>query len=323
MNSVAFLWNTATVYWYSVVLALAICAGICLFMACCLHAGLSGTKAAAAALLSVVLGGLFGRLLYWNCRADSFETLVQALTTPAAGCFALAGGFFGCTVSAAVVNRRNPELLPMLDCMSIAGCAAIALGRLGNFFTAADRGQIAADLTWLPWAYPVQNSASGLPEYRFATFLFQALVCLVLLAVLLWLFFSPKQRYTNGDLTALFLLVYGASQVLLDSTRYDSLYLRSNGFVSMVQILAAVALAGGIGYFSWRGVKTGGVRRWMIPVWVLIAGFFGCAGYMEYYVQRHGRLSFFCYSVMEHCLVGIVVLSILLWRSAQKSGKDP
>lgn len=318
MNPVAFLLNTTTVYWYSVVLALAVCAGICMFLACCLQNGIPGNKAALAALLSVVLGALLGRLLYWNCRADSFESLLQALTTPAAGCFALAGGFLGCILAALAVNRLTPALPAMLDCMSIAGCGAIFLGRLGNFFSASDRGQIVADLTWLPWAYPVQNSASGLPEYRLATFLFQSLVVLVLLAVLLWLFFRKKDHLADGDLTALFLLVYGASQVLLDSTRYDSLYLRSNGFVSMVQILAAVALAGGIGYFSWKAVKARGVQKGTVVLWVLIAGLFGCAGYMEYYVQRHGRLAFFCYSVMEHCLVGIVVLSIVLWRKSRK-----
>ncbi len=110
----------------------------------------------------------------------------------------------------------------------------------GCFFTESDRGQIMAQFTGLPWAYPVAN-ASGQLEYRFATFLFQAAVAACIGIFLAVIFF--RRRYRSGDITLLFLLFYCASQVILDSTRYDSLYLRSNGFVSMVQVLSAVTLA--------------------------------------------------------------------------------
>lgn len=313
MNQIAYLLNTMTLYRYPLVMALAIVVGFSIFFACCAKKEISAAVIAGAGCTALVLSLLLGRLLYWNCRADSFDSLLRALTTPSAAAFALAGAFLGCGITALVFRKAGTVTL--LDCMSVAGAAAIALGRLGNFFTTSDRGQILTELTSLPWAFPVLNAASGLPEYRFATFLFQSFLAAGLFAALCLLFFSPKaEQRAPGSITLLFLLVYCAGQVILDSTRYDSLYLRINGFVSMVQILAALGLAAALGMLSLRAVKSTGLQKRYYGFWLAMLALFGCAGYMEYFVQRHGRLALFAYLIMEHCLVAIVTLGILLWR---------
>lgn len=320
MNQIAFILEDTTIYWYSVVLALSVLAGICFFMACCHHNQIHSLCAAVAVLLSLALSLVLSRLLYWYCRADSFDHLLQALTTPDAGSFALAGVFAGCGLTALLLGKIFGGTRKLLDCMSVAGCGAIALGRLGNFFTASDRGQILTEMTCLPWSYPVLNPTSGVPEYRLATFLFQAVIAGVLFLVLLVLFFTSRKNAAvpHGDVTLLFLMVYSASQIILDSTRYDSLYLRSNGFISMVQVLSAIVLAVCLVLLSLRAVKTHGLKKWMPLIWISLAGLFGLAAYMEYYVQRHGKLAFFSYDVMEHCLVAIVLLGIWLWRLSTK-----
>jgi len=166
-----------------------------------------------------------------------------------------------------------------------------------------------AHRTSLPWAYPVVT-VSGQLEYRFATFLFQSAVAASLGIFLTVVFFRKKHRY--GDVTILFLLLYSASQILLDSTRYDSLYLRSNGFISIVQILAAGTLGVVSILLCIRAVKSCGMKKWMPPLWISLSGLFVGAGYMEYYVQRHGREAAFGYSLMGLFLAGIAGLGMLL-----------
>jgi len=141
MNQVAFILENTTIYWHSIVLALSVLTGICFFMACCQHAKIPSVPAAATVLSSVLLSLLLSRLLYWYSRADSFQSLGQALTTASSGSFALTGVFFGCAASVLLVGRFTGNPLTLLDCMSVAGCGAVALGRLSNFFTSADRGQ--------------------------------------------------------------------------------------------------------------------------------------------------------------------------------------
>lgn len=317
MNQVAAILDSVVLYRYSLVLALSGAAGVCFFMACCSHVQIPSVRASAAALTAVVLSLPMSRLVYWYGRPDSFDSLTRALTTSSTEDFALAGVFAGCILAALLLGGQGGRK-KMLDCMCVAGCGAISLGRLGCFFTATDRGQIMTRLTGLPWAYPVTN-ASGQLEYRFATFLVQSAVAAAL-AVFLAVVFIRKKR--PGDVTVLFVLVYGASQVILDSTRYDSLYLHSNGFVSLVQLFAAVALTLVLMLLCVRTVKIHGWKNWMIPLWISLIALLGGAGYMEYYVQRHGREAAFAYSIMGTCLACMVALGLLLWRMSQPLVKE-
>ena len=102
----------------------------------------------------------------------------------------------------------------------------------------------------------------------------------------------------------------------MDSTRYDSLVFRSNGFVSIVQVLGALGLALAVVFFSVRMVKARGFRFWQVLLWLLIAGAIGGAGFMEYYVQRHGNEAVFAYSVMTACLLGAVLLTLVIRLTA-------
>ena len=186
--------------------------------------------------------------------------------------------------------------------MAVAGCAGIAVGRLACFFNSTDRGQIITSTQSLPWVYPVTNAVSGATEYRLATFILQAMAALVLFLILLS-FYLPKKQRKDGDTALIFLLLYGVSQIVLDSTRYDKLFFRSNGFVSVVQVLGALGLLLVIVVFSARMVKARGFRFWNVLVWLGIAACIGGAGFMEYYVQRHGDLAAFSYSIMSACLL--------------------
>jgi riboflavin transporter FmnP len=108
-------------------------------------------------------------------------------------------------------------------------------------------------------------------------------------------------------------MAYGASQIVFDSTRYDSLYMRTNGFISIVQILGAVGLVLSIVVFSVRLVKALRFKWWFIPIWIGMLALIGVAGYMEYYVQRHGHLFVFAYNTMSGCLLGAIALTVVVY----------
>lgn len=315
MDKIALVMGETVIYWNSVVLTLGAATAICFFLA--FYIGKCGNAVAgfAAVPLCLVLGTVLARLVHWYSRADSYGSFGAAMTEYTSGGYALLGVFAGCLLTAALLrlvclHRNLPE---MLDCMSLAGLAGIAVGRLASFFNASDRGNILENIRSLPFAWPVTNTVSGAVEYRLATFLIQAFVALVLFAALSGFFVRGQRKgLKDGDTCLLFLLIYGASQVVLDSTRYDSLFFRSNGFVSIVQVFGALALGFAIVLFSVRMAKARGFRFWMVPLWILIAGFIGGAGYMEYYVQRRGNEAVFAYSVMSGCLAAVIALTLLV-----------
>lgn len=318
MEQIAFISGNSVFYWNSIVLALAAGAASCIFLTFYLPGGRPGA-AAAAVPGALVLSLFFGRLLHWYFRPDSYPGFWSAITDYTSGGYALMGCFVGCAAAAGLVRllRLEPFAPAMLDAMSLGGCAGIAVGRLACFFSAADRGQL-MPFTALPLAYPVNNVVTGAPEYRLATFVLQAMAAALIFAALAVFFLLGKKRRT-GDVTLLFLLLYGLTQAVLDSTRYDSLYLRSNGFVSAVQLLSAAALVGVSALFSARMVKGRGMRRRYVPLWIGMLALLGGAGYMEYFVQRHGDRALFSYAIMTACLGIFTALSLLTYRAAVKS----
>ena len=87
--------------------------------------------------------------------------------------------------------------------------------------------------------------------------------------------------------------------------------MRSNGFVSIVQILCTVAVVVSIVTFSVRMVLARGFKWYFILLWVLQLASMGGAGYMEYYVQRHGDLAAFAYKNMGACLAVMVLIALI------------
>lgn len=320
MDKIAFYSGGTAIYWNSVILTLAAATAICFFLA--FYLGKSGNGAAgfAAVPVSMVLSLVFARFFHWYCQSDSYQSFSAAMTDYTAGGYALMGVFLGCFLAAGLtrivcLHRNLPE---MLDAMSIAGCAGIAVGRLSSLFNASDRGQVLVNFRSLPLAYPVSNAVSGAVEYRLATFALQSMVALALFLGLTVFYCKGQKRgkLKDGDTCLVFLLLYGASQVVLDSTRYDSLFFRSNGFVSVVQVLGALALVLAVLLFSRRMVKARGFRAWQILLWLLIAIAIAGAGYMEYYVQRWGSKALFAYSVMSACLLFVICLTLSIRRLA-------
>ena len=316
MERIAFIVGETFLYWSSIILTLAAASAVCLFLALYLKKCGNPVAAAVTVPLAMLLSGVLARLVHWYCRVDSYASFAAAMTDYTSGGYALAGVFAGCFLAAGILRllRVSNDLPEMLDCMCLSGSLGIAVGRLSSFFNGSDRGQILTSVTELPWAYPVTNTVSGAVEYRLATFVLQAMAAGALFVALtaFYLEGSKRKKLKNGDTTLIFLLCYGASQVVLDSTRYDSLFFRSNGFISVVQVLGALGVALAVVVFSVRMVKARGFRRWYVALWAAIAALVGCAGYMEYHVQRHGNQALFAYSVMSVCLAAVVILTLVI-----------
>lgn len=326
MDKVAFLTEHGYVYWHSIFLLLGILAAAALFLAL----GLAKKTCPVRALLAVpplaLAASLYlGRLIHWYCRFESYESLSAALGHLGSGGFSLIGAFLGVLLACLLARLLGltRDLPGLLDAAAPAGALGIALGRLGDLFTVADRGKILiADpaLQRLPWASVVTNAA-GETEWCLATFCFQSIFAAGLCLLLLPAFFLPRKRqpqreaWTRGNVAALFLLVYCAGQIVLDSTRYDALFLRSNGFVSLEQILCALTLAGLLTMYAVRSVRTHDLRPLHLLSWLAALGCLGGAGYMEYYVQRHGDRYLLAYGVMSACLLVYVLLAWITYRS--------
>lgn len=328
MEKVAFINGGTFIYWSSIILTLAAVSAIMLFAALYLRKSRNGAALCVAIPMSVFTSIILGRLIHWYGFTDSYASFQAAMTNYSWGGYALLGVFAGCLLTALVLRilRICKNLPEMLDCMTLAGGVGIAVGRLACLFNSADRGSLVGENWGLPFAYPVTNVVSGAVENRLATFMIQSmltgLIVAVLIGYLLWSR-AKKSKVRDGDITMLFLSAYGACQIVLDSTRYDSLFMRSNGFISVVQIVGLVAMVLPLVIFSVRMVKANGLKLYHFALWVGFLAMGGVAGYMEYYVQRHGDKAVFAYSLMSVGVAVMVALTVAIRALALHPQKKP
>lgn len=323
MDRLAFIIGNIFLYWDSVILALACTSAVLLFAAFYLDFGGNALALEAVVPLAVTFSLLAARFFHWYSCWDRYAGFLTAMTELSSGGFALMGVFLGCFLAAVTVHLTGLEqkLMQLLDAMSLAGAAGIAVGRLSFLYNAGDRGQVLQSVSGLPWAYPVVNQVTGQMEMRLATFVLQAMAVGVIFLVLAA--YSRWKGRKSGEITLLFLLLYGASQAILDSTRYDSLYFRSNGFISIVQVAGAVAAVAVTVFFAVRLVKVWGLKKWFPALWLLSAALMGGAGYMEYHVQRHGDRAVFAYCWMSVFLVLFVSASVGMFTALKYKENGP
>ncbi|MBO4938197.1 MAG: prolipoprotein diacylglyceryl transferase [Oscillospiraceae bacterium] len=319
MEKIAFITNGSFIYWSSIILTLAVVTAIAVFVA--LYSRRSGNGLAICLMipLSIASSLVLSRFIHWYCRADSYASMSAAMTDYSSGGYALMGAFGACLLCACALRlvRIVKNLPQMLDCMALAGGAGIAVGRLASFYNTSARGMVMPENMGLPFAWQITNAVSGQVENRLATFMLQSVVTAVIVIILLIQLSGEKtgkRTYRDGDICLLFLSAYGGSQIILDSTRYDSLFMRSNGFISIVQILGAVAVVLAIVVFSVRMVKNRGMRPYFVSLWVVVLAMLGVVGYMEYHVQRHGDQALFAYTVMTFGILILVAVTVLIHR---------
>ena len=318
MNRIAFIIGEKFLYWNSIILALAVLSAICMFWALAVRNREDVGAAVVVIPMAFALSLMLSRFVHWYCRPQGYTGVLSALFDYSRGSFALIGVFAGCLLTAVLLRifKVSKNLPRLLDQLCLAGALGIAVGRPAAFFTTADRGIPVPDWVPFPLASRMANSVSGETEVRLAVFMLQAFIAALLFLCLLILYLRGKKKETlrDGDTCLLFLLWYCGSQAVLDSPRYDSLYFRSNGFVSVVQIFGVLTVLLTMIIFTVRLIKC---RRWskfFLPF--LTLPLLGLAGYMEYHVQRHGGEALFAYSVMSLSMLAAIILILRIRANA-------
>lgn len=325
MNQIAICVGSVVIYWSAIVIFLGV--AVCFAFAYSLYVANGGQKTAMWAMLpvAVVLGVFFSRLIHWYCHEEQYNGLMSALTDFSSGDYCLPGAFLGVVLAVLIVKalRLTDSAGKMFDCLAPAATLGVAVIRMSAMFNASCRGKIQVytpALQRLPLASPV-TTANGTVEYRFATFFAEFIVMLVLFLIVMHLF-NKRRNWpmkgnvpVHGNVALLYLTFYGATQVILDSTRYDSSFLPINGFISLVMILGAVSMLGVMVYYTVMSVKTVGFGKKHVILWVLFLGSAGGAGYMEYLVQRYGNMYLPVYAGMSAFLLVMCVMVNLMYRS--------
>lgn len=332
MNNIAATIGSTVIYWSSLVIALG--AAACFLLTISLYCANGGSRTAVAvfAPVSILLCFFFSRLVFWYSHPQQFSSFADGVFNLAKGDYCIAGVLMGAALAVLVLKavRLIGNVGLFADCLTPGFAISLAMIRLSELFNTVCRSKIAVNnpsLQHLPLASTVLNAA-GQPEYRFATFFVEFLLLMIVFGYTMVFFFSGRKKKMyrpcaqSGHLALRFLVIYSAMEIVLDSTRYDSSYMRSNGFISMVQITAAVILFGVLVYYSVCDIKGEGFRIRHALLWLGWLAGIGGVGITEYLVQRHGNWYLPCYAGMTVAVAVMALMDLGLYRMNRFSEEE-
>ena len=267
---------------------------------------------------------LFGRAIHWYSHSELYKSAEDAFYSLWTGNFSygsydMPGIILAALLTAVLCGRLigSGGTRRLLDAFSPGLALGMGLIYLADRFGTAARSKMVFSLSeqnCIP-LFVAEDGNSG--SYRLAVYfvLFAGLFAIFLLTSVFYIRRNPDFLTIGsykGSTFILFMLLLSALEVVCDSMRYDSSYFRSNGFVSIIQVISALCFLAVVIFYSIRSVKGNGFKFFHSIIWVFFVAGFGGAIYMEYLVQRHTDWYVKCYVIMSICCAAMALCGYIL-----------
>ncbi len=298
-------------YAYAVAVAVSALLGFCAIVITARRKGMKASTGPVFFVLAVVLGVFLARLFYCLARFEYvfYEMGISYLFAFDQFGYTLAGAVTGCLLAGFLTARvTRQSTAAVLDAAVSGGAMTLALARLAEGLTQQGIGALVEDERLQFFPLSVQTMYG---DWAYAVYMLEFIAALVL-AVVTWRFLMKKDQ-PAGKTTYLFLLLFGASQVLLESLRQDE-YLRW-GFVRVVQLFSMGLLLVSARYFLARAQKDGPKRISILARGTCILLGIGVCVLVEFALDKSPIPNWLLHSMMAG------VLAMMVWAALPRSGK--
>lgn len=230
------------------------------------------------------------------------------------GGFSLFGAMGGMALAAFLTARwQHVSAAVLLDGVTLGAPIGIIVERLAQAGTSIGWGRYIQS----EWLQPI-----GVTENLWhPVYLYQAAVtALLLLALLAWLL-ARKGALISGDLTLVFITLYGCAEVVLESFCKDGHLTVRDGLVHINQIIAIVLPVAALLIWSIRLAKNAKKSRsitvQLVIAWLLIVACIGIGIKQEFAVDRNNNL-YRDYGIMIASMVVVAATTLTIRRKANQ-----
>jgi phosphatidylglycerol:prolipoprotein diacylglycerol transferase len=311
------VWNLfgVPIYGYSIFLCLSIILGLGLTAICQRKRNLPKDTALRYGLWAIPLAVAGARLFYCLIRLDFvlYEQDWTFIFSLWKGGFALYGALFGCVLAALIFSKAAKiQVGGILDCIAPGAALVIAGSRFAEALTTQGVGRLveAEALQFFPFA--VQNVYG---DWVMPVFFYEGIAAL---AICFTAYRHLKRKNEKAGNTALlFLLLFGASQVLLESMREDD-FLRW-GFVKVSQLMSmglilTVAVIFGIRVLAKK--KTGPLAA---AGFLMLAAGTGACVFLEFALDKSSIPNQYLYIAMAAILTLMTCIALAYWKAGRET----
>lgn len=232
MDPVAFKVFGFEVRWYGLLIAIAVLIGTILALREAKRKGIK-EESIIDMLLFAVPGAIIGaRLYYVIFMWDYYSKNPGQILNLRGGGLAIHGVIIGGALVAYIFTKvKKLNFLTVADIVAPSLILGQAIGRWGNFANQEAHG----GPTDLPWGIMVD----GVKVHP--TFLYESIWNFLVFGFLLW--YRRKKAKADGEVFAMYLVLYSVARFLIEGMRTDSLML---GSIRVAQLISAIIIIVGI-----------------------------------------------------------------------------
>jgi len=233
MNPVAFEIFGISIRWYGILIGSGMLLGAWLAMREAKRLGLNDEILMDALIIALPSAILGARLYYVLFNLNEYDTILDALNFRSGG-LAIHGGVLAGVGSFWIYSKiKKLDFFKWLDIAAPSIILGQAIGRWGNYINQEAHG----GPTDLPWGIMV----NGIKVHP--TFLYESIANMIIFVILVTI---QKKKKFDGQIIALYMILYSIVRFFIEGLRTDSLYL---GEFRVAQLISIVLIAAGLGLY--------------------------------------------------------------------------
>ena len=258
MNPILIDLGIIQIYWYSVIVLIAMLLGSYIFLIRARKKGYKDQFITNLIFYIIIFGIIGARLYYVIFNLDYYISHPLEIMAVWNGGLAIHGGLIGgflCLVYHC--KKYKKSILKLTDLLVPSVILAQAIGRWGNFFNGEAHGPEVAKTTLENMHLPtfIINGMNIDGVYYKPTFLYESIWDLLGFVVLIIL--SKKLKLKKGQLTGIYLIWYSTARFFIEGLRTDSLMFFG---LKIAQIISIIMFITGV-YLVFREKKDTRINR--------------------------------------------------------------
>lgn len=247
INRVAFSFFGIEVYWYGMLISIAVVLGLFILHRMAGRFGINPDIVLDTVILLVPVMIVAARLYYVVFSFDEFKGNIWSVFNLRTGGLAFYGGVIGGVLAVFIISKvKKVSFSRLADLFVVVLPLSQGIGRWGNFFNQEAFGSG----TTLPWGMVSEGTKSYLTQLGHVnpstpvhpTFLYEFIANIIIFVILYFVHEKSKRPF---ETLMVYLMSYGLVRFFVESIRTDSLYI-GNSQIRVSMLLSGIMVAFGL-----------------------------------------------------------------------------
>ena len=224
-EDIAFSIFNIPIYWYGIIMAVAILISILTANKLNSLVNISTKKDIIIeyAPLIIILGLLSARLYFCCLNPEYYFQHPLEILDIREGGLSIHGGIIGGIIAVYIIAKRNKiPFISLIDAVACATSLGQSIGRWGNYFNSEAYGMPTASQNWGLFIPPAKRVSEYINYKLFhPTFLYESILDFAAFAILCFIFFKFSKKYRGLTLYS-YLIIYAIIRYFIERIRVDS-----------------------------------------------------------------------------------------------------